>query len=56
MKAKRRTPFCELRELFTKKYRDKELEVESSFHAIRKKIAWGSSRDSGERKYKINEA
>lgn len=55
MKAKRRTPFCELRELFTKKYRGRELAVESSFHAIREKIAWGNSNDSGERRYKINE-
>ena len=38
MKAKRRTPFCELRELFTKKYRGRELAIESSFHAIREKM------------------
>lgn len=38
MKAKRKTPFCELRELFTKKYRGGEVAVESSFHAIRKKL------------------
>lgn len=53
---KRRTPICELRELFTKKYRGGELAVESSFHAIREKTAWRNSSDSSERRYKINEA